>query len=173
MGEFICKKASIADLNKYYDDKLVWAENKELIILSKKEAPTGIEDGSQMVYVGKLDGKIITQARIIVRVKEGEHTRNYSQFVGNGSVYSCDFVSEEDYRGKGYFSKLHRFIENDMKSKGYKKMVVGVEASNERNIAIYKHLGYENFIKTICIEKIDYETNQPCQKHISYYYKNI
>ena len=58
------------------------------------------------------------------------------------TVELCAFRTNKEYRGKGYFSKLMIFLQEDLKKKGYTKAVVGVEPKEKRNREIYRHWGF-------------------------------
>ena len=64
-------------------------------------------------------------------------------------AYLAAFRTNKEYEGKGYFSKLYRFIENDLKDKGYTELCLGVGPEAVRNIEIYFHLGFTEYIKTL------------------------
>lgn len=69
-------------------------------------------------------------------------------------AYLAAFRTNKEFEGKGYFSKLYKFVENDLKEKGYTELSLGFGPEAVRNIEIYFHLGYRNYIKTV----IDYES---------------
>ena len=50
-------------------------------------------------------------------------------------------------RGQKIGSKLVRFVEKEAKKSGFEFLALGVDTDNEKNISIYKHLGYDNIIK--------------------------
>ncbi|MGN0460808.1 MAG: GNAT family N-acetyltransferase [Ruminococcus sp.] len=60
----------------------------------------------------------------------------------------CNFSTDKRYRGKGYFSKLFRFMIDDLKNRGYEKFTLGVEPTETKNLKIYQHLGFNSFIKS-------------------------
>ncbi len=64
------------------------------------------------------------------------------------AVELCAFRTIKAYRGKGYFSKLMRFMMEDLKEKGYTKAVVGVEPEEKLNKEIYHHWGFTELICT-------------------------
>lgn len=74
--------------------------------------------------------------------------QNSEGLVGDRTVYLCAFRTIEKYQGKGYFSNLFDFMINDLKSRGYKKVTLGVETAEIDNLKIYKHLGFNTFIKS-------------------------
>ena len=43
------------------------------------------------------------------------------------------FRTIEDYQGKGYFSKLFKYMIDDLKNKGYKRVTLGVEPEETKN----------------------------------------
>ena len=71
-------------------------------------------------------------------------------------AYLAAFRTNKEYEGKGYFSKLYKFMENDLKNRGYSELSLGVGPEDDRNIEIYFHLGFRNYIKTV----IEYEPSK-------------
>ena len=53
---------------------------------------------------------------------------------------------QKEYEGKGHISKLVKEIEKYALSAGYSYLTIGVEAKETRNLAIYLHWGYNEFI---------------------------
>ena len=89
-------------------------------------------------------------------------------------AYLAAFRTNKEYEGKGYFSKLYKFVENDLKNRGYTELSLGVGPEAVRNIEIYFHLGFRDYIKTL----IEYEISKddPLKKEedvILFYKKKI
>lgn len=74
--------------------------------------------------------------------------QNSDGLVDDKTAYLCAFRTLQKYQGKGYFSKLFSFMINDLKSKSYNKVTLGVEPSETENLSIYKYLGFNEFIKS-------------------------
>ena len=53
---------------------------------------------------------------------------------------------EKEHEGKGHISKLVHLMEQDAITCGYKKLTIGVEAKETRNLAIYLHWGYKELV---------------------------
>ena len=53
---------------------------------------------------------------------------------------------EKEHESKGHISKLVKLMECYALKYGYKKLTIGVEAKESRNLAIYLHWGYKEFI---------------------------
>lgn len=52
-------------------------------------------------------------------------------------AYLAAFRTNKEYEGKGYFSKLFKFAENNLKERGYKELSLGVGPEVVRNMEIY------------------------------------
>lgn len=53
---------------------------------------------------------------------------------------------EKEHEGKGHISKLVHLMERYALALGYKKLTIGVEAKESRNLAIYLHWGYRELV---------------------------
>ena len=53
---------------------------------------------------------------------------------------------EKAFEGQGHISRLVREMENYARAHGYEKITIGVEAKETRNLAIYLHWGYTEFL---------------------------
>ena len=56
------------------------------------------------------------------------------------------FRIEKAYEGQGHISRLVKMAESYAKEKGFKVLTIGSEAKESRNLAIYLHMGYTNFV---------------------------
>ena len=52
----------------------------------------------------------------------------------------------KEHEGRGEISRLVRMMEDWAREKGFQTITIGVEAAEARNLAIYLHWGYTNFI---------------------------
>ena len=65
---------------------------------------------------------------------------------GITTAYVNSLRIDEEYEGKGYVSQLMGFMENWARKQGFSRLTVGVEAAETRNLAIYLHWGYTQFV---------------------------
>ena len=142
--EYICKIASPEEMNQKWDYEIRQHPETENWIIWKGEAIEGFQTGRSIPYYGVLDGTVICEATAVLcpdfpqnGLKTDEH-----------AVELCAFRTIKAYRGKGYFSKLMRFMMEDLKEKGYTKAVVGVEPEEKLNKEIYHHWGFTELICT-------------------------
>ena len=141
-----CRIPTIEEVNERWkflvdsheEDKMNWEK-------WRKEALYNFGNGNFIIYYGFLDGKVICEATAIVKsLKEDEFTR---ELIGEKKAYLSAFRTNKEYEGQGYFSKLYKYMLNDLKNKGYEEVSLGVEPEEERNKAIYSHFGFNEFIK--------------------------
>jgi len=63
-----------------------------------------------------------------------------------GYLYALRIMNE--YEGQGHISKLLKMVEKYAKSVGIKSLIIGCEAKEARNLAIYLHWGFNEFIES-------------------------
>lgn len=141
IGNYICKIASIEEMEQKWDYEISQHSEKRNWIVWKDEAIESARTGLSIPYYGILDGTVICEATAVLNP-------GFEQACGkpDHTVELCAFRTNKEYRGKGYFSKLMIFLQEDLKKKGYRKAVVGVEPKEKSNREIYRHWGFtENF----------------------------
>ena len=141
IGNYFCKIASIEEMEQKWDYEISQHSEKRNWIVWKDEAIESARTGLSIPYYGILDGTVICEATAVLNP-------GFEQACGkpDHTVELCAFRTNKEYRGKGYFSKLMIFLQEDLKKKGYRKAVVGVEPKEKSNREIYRHWGFtENF----------------------------
>ena len=140
-GNYICKIASMEEMEQKWDYEIAQHSEKRNWIVWKDEAIESARTGLSIPYYGILDGTVICEATAVLN-PDFEQARGKPDH----TVELCAFRTNKEYRGKGYFSKLMIFLQEDLKKKGYRKAVVGVEPKEKSNREIYRHWGFtENF----------------------------
>ena len=142
---FVCKIASFEEMNEKWDYEIKLHPGQENWTIWKAEAINNYQTGKSIPFYGILDGTIICEATAMVDPGE---VQNSSGMMDETTAYLCAFRTLKEYRGKGYFSKLLRFMLSDLKQKGFTKAVLGVEPNDEKNKAMYTHWGFTEFIKS-------------------------
>jgi ribosomal protein S18 acetylase RimI-like enzyme len=160
-----CKIANEKEMNEKWDYEIDTNEDKDNWIIWKEKAIKCFKHGAQIPYYGILDGKIISEATASL---SPDIVQNGKELVDDKTAYLTAFRTIKEYQGQGYFSKLFKYMINDLKSRGYTRVTVGVEPTELTNKAIYKKYGFTNFIKT-SIETYPDGT----QIEVEYYYKDI
>lgn len=153
MNNYICKIATREELLKRWDYLIEIHPEKEEWIKYRDNALRNYDNGSTIPYLGILENEIICEATAYIHESAfKDDISNPSGLLNENMVYLAAFRTNKEHEGKGYFSKLYKFIENDLKEKGYSELSLGVGPEDVRNIEIYFHLGFREYIKTL-IEK--------------------
>lgn len=164
---YICKIANLEELKRKAEYEINRHPGNPLWVEFKEHAIKNFNQGNSILYIGILNNEIICEATAIIK-EEGfvGDIDDPSNLLSNEQVYLSGFRTNKPFEGQGYFSKLLKFMECDLKNRGYKKMALGVEPCLVRNIQLYFHWGFTNYIKTIV------EGNET-QNVFIYYYKDI
>jgi ribosomal protein S18 acetylase RimI-like enzyme len=162
MNSYKCVIADKDLIIKKWDCEIKKHNNSKLWIQFKKESLKNLD--TRIVYMGLLNGEIITEATAIVSEYDF-NMQNKDGLIGDKKAYLTAFRTNKEYENKGYFSKLYKFMENDLKKRGFKYLTLGVEPCEIRNIQIYFKWGFIKYIKT------DYEYYSSSEKVIVNYYE--
>lgn len=145
MNSYKCVIADKDLIIKKWDCEIKKHNNSKLWIQFKKESLKNLD--TRIVYMGLLNGEIITEATAIVSEYDF-NMQNKDVLIGDKKAYLTAFRTNKEYENKGYFSKLYKFMENDLKKRGFKYLTLGVEPCEIRNIQIYFKWGFIKYIKT-------------------------
>ena len=102
-------------------------------------------EGRTLPYYGLLNGEIICEATAFIKPDPDEDSEG---LIDETTAYLCAFRTNPPYRGKGYFSKLFGYMIEDLRTRGYERVTVGVEPEEVVNKQIYAHYGFAEFVKT-------------------------
>lgn len=146
MKEYICKIASVGEMERKWNYEIRKQRKRKTVLEGlKKDAVEHIKNGQSVTYYGKLNNKIICETTAMF---DENIIQNSDKLVDGKTVYLCNFSTDKRHQGKGYFSKLFKFMIDDLKNRGYEKFTLGVEPTETKNIKIYQHLGFNEFIKS-------------------------
>lgn len=119
MDNYICKIATIEEMEQNWNYLIEIHPNNNAWKIYKEEAIKNMKEKNTIVYYGILNGTIISEATAFV-----SNTDDTNELVNEHTSYLSVFRTRKEYQGKGYFSKLYKFMENDLKNRGYTKLVV-------------------------------------------------
>lgn len=172
MGNFISKLASVEEVEGYYNEKIKNEPEDESLKTYKLHFIQGVRKGTRLCYFGFLNGRVVCKGA--AKIAYEENCEKEADLIDKTTAYLFAFETNPKFEGKCYFSKLYHFIEQDLRERGFRKLTVGVEPCEIRNIQIYFHLGFTKYVKT------DFETFEPETKGekgktvvVCYYAKEI
>lgn len=164
LENYKCVIASKSQIIEKWDEEIKKHNYSEEWKIYKEQSLSNMD--TRIVYMGLLDGKIITEATAIISSKD-KCMENKDDLVDNGKAYLSAFRTNKEYENQGYFSKLYKFMENDLKKRGFNSLTLGVEPCETRNIQIYLKWGFSKYIKT------DYEYYPNGEKILVNYYEKV
>ena len=163
MEKYICKIATIEEMNKKWDYEIsIATDDKDNWITWKRDNIKRFQKGLIIPYYGLLNEEIICECTAEI---DSSIVQNAEKLVDEQTAYLSAFRTNKEYQGQGYFSKLFKFMIDDLKKRGYKKVTLGVEPEEEKNKTIYNKYGFTEHIKT------REETNPDGSKIIVEYYR--
>ena len=177
MSKYIYRIATKEEIQKIFDYEIENHPNDNRWVIWKNEMVKWDSEKKAIMYIGIINGKIITTATAMIDksiVQNAGEESDEDELVNRTTAYLSAFRTIKEYEGKGYFSRLYRFMENDLKHRGYKRLTLGVEPKEVRNMKIYFKWGFDKYIKTA------YETYPPKNDFVegetilvNYYYKEL
>ena len=148
MNNYVCK---VADRNELIERWKYLVEIHSVNNIWEKfrdNALNNFDNGNTISYVGILDGEIICEATAYINEDAFiDDIDDYDDLLSDERCYLAAFRTNKEYQNQGYFSELYKFMIDDLKSKGYRKVTLGVEPEEEQNKIIYKKYGFTNLIK--------------------------
>lgn len=153
---YLCKLATKDELIKRWEYLNVINPGNKWIGF-RENALKHYDEKSTISYLGLLNNKIICEATAVI--KESAFIGDIddpSGLLSDSMCYLAAFRTNKEYEGKGYFRRLYDFVETDLKERGYKELSLGVGPEAVRNMEIYFHLGFREYIKTV----IQYEPSE-------------
>lgn len=174
MENFICKVANREELLKRWDYLIEIHPGNNKWVKFKENALKHYDEKSTISYLGFLNNEIICEATAYI--KNSAFIGDISEpsgLLSDSMAYLAAFRTNKEFEGKGYFSKLYKFVENDLKEKGYTELSLGVGPEAVRNMEIYFHLGFRNYIKTVIENELSENQSSKQEDVIIFYKKKI
>lgn len=175
MENFICKIANKEELIKRWDYLIKIHPGNNIWVIFRDNAIKNFEEENTIPYLGLLNDEIICELTAYIKPEAfiGDIS-DPSGLLSNDMAYLAAFRTNKEYEGKGYFSKLYKFAENDLKERGYTYLSLGVGPEAIRNMEIYFHLGFREYIKTtIEHDPPKDEFSVPEDEFVNFYKKKI
>lgn len=145
--KYVCKIATVFDMEEKWNYEIKKHKDKTNWIVWKDEAIKRTKTGKSISYYGILNDKIVSEATAVF---DKDSVQNSDLLVEEKTAYLCAFRTVPNYRGKGYFTRLFKFMINDLKHRGYTKVTIGVERDDLKNLSFYQKFGFDEYIKSAC-----------------------
>ena len=149
MDKYICKIASREELEKRWNYLIEIHSVNNIWEKFKYNALNNFDNDNTISYVGILDGEIICELTAYINEEAFiDDIDDYEDLLNDNRCYLAAFRTNKEHEGNGYFSLLFDYVVDDLKSRGYSELSLGVSPSEVRNMEIYFHLGFRDYIKS-------------------------
>ena len=140
------RKATQKDLNIIWDKDIKAHIDDTRYIKWKKSFINSNKNGDIVTFVVLNDNEPIGQCSIVLNKNNIKFKCKDLLCDGKNKAYLSTIRIEKQFEGQGHISKLVKTVENFAKKKGFSYLSIGVEAQESRNLAIYLHFGYTQFL---------------------------
>ena len=164
----IYRLATLEDLNNVWDKDIDKHPDDSRYIRWKKEyIDYNLNNDAKTFVAVSNNGEVIGQITLILKTNVKAVINKEKLCNGlnicNMNAFRCD----KEYEGQGHISKLVKLAEKYAKDLGYTYITIGSEARETRNLSIYFHFGYNEYLMS---ELDDSEEDAPL---VLYYGKSL
>ncbi len=145
------KAASRNELEKIWDQSIKDHPGDDRWITWKEQFIADNDSGRAKTFVILHNARPIGEATLLFS-SECKAVQGRSLLANQQSIANINALRiQKEFEGMGLMSKLLKLMESYAKEEGYQRLTIGVEAKETRNLAIYLHWGYNEFIHS-CFE---------------------
>lgn len=135
--------ATIQELENWWDKKIEKQPNNPAYRQWKKTFVYGNKSGERKTFfVFGEKGEYIGQGTLLLK-------NNDPLMTGNGKAEIIKLEINKEHRGKGIATKIYEKIEDYAKQNGIHTLTIGVEPCEVRNMQIYFHWGFVEYLQCI------------------------
>lgn len=146
---FTYRIATVKDLDKIWDKDISDNNGDERYIRWKEQYIEYNKSCKGTTFVVVNNDEPIGQITILFS-PECSAVRGKPMLCNGTNIANMNaFRIEKKYEGQGHISKLVKMAEIYAKEKGVSYLTIGCEAKESRNLAIYLHFGYTEFITSM------------------------
>ncbi len=143
--EFVCKIPDSGEMERKWNYEIAHASDPASWRVWKESHMENARQGKSIPCYGFLNGQIICEATAML---SPDIVQNPEGLVDGRTAYLCAFRTVEEFQGRGYFSRLFRFLLEVLRERGYERLTLGVEPEETKNLAIYRHWGFTGLVKS-------------------------
>lgn len=149
MNNYVCKVADRDELIRRWKYLVEIHPVNNIWEKFKDNALNNFDNDNTISYVGILNGEIICELTAYIKEEAFiDDIDDCEDLLSEDRCYLAAFRTNKEHEGNGYFSLLFDYVVEDLKSRGYKELSLGVSPEEVRNMEIYFHLGFRDYIKS-------------------------
>ena len=140
------RKATAEDLEIIWDYQITANPGEEAWIRWKKQFIDDNNSGAAATFVAVVDDVPVGEGTLLFS-PACRAIRGRLELADGKNVTNINALRiRKAYEGRGYISNLVKFMEDYAISHGYSRVTIGAEAVESRNLGIYLHWGYDQFV---------------------------
>lgn len=143
------RQATIEDLEKIWDKDIEQNKGEDCYIRWKQQYVEYNETGKATTFVVLDEDEPIGQITVLFSPECSAVKNRPLLCNGKTKANMNAFRIDKKYEGQGHISMLVKMAEKYAKDKGITYLTIGSEAKESRNLAIYLHFGYKEFITSL------------------------
>lgn len=149
MNNYVCKIADRDELIKRWKYLVEIHPVNNIWEKFRDNALNNFDNDNTISYIGILNGEIICELTAYIKEEAFiDDIDDCEDLLSENRCYLAAFRTNKEYEGQGYFSLLFDYVVEDLKSRGYSELSLGVSPNEVRNMEIYFHLGFRDYIKS-------------------------
>lgn len=140
------RMATLEDLNRLWEHSIATNPDDPRWIGWKDAYVNYNKTGEAATFVVIIDSIPVGEGTLLFSTKCSA-INGRTELANNSTIADINALRiRKEYEGKGHISTLVKLMENYAKQNGYRRLTIGVEAKETRNLAIYLHWGYNEFV---------------------------
>jgi len=140
------RKATLADLEQIWNRSIADNPNDQRYIRWKKQFIDDNRSGAAATFVICIDGDCVGEGTLLLSPDCRAIRGRTCLCNGKTSTNINALRIRKEYEGQGHISKLVKTMESYARSIGLTTITIGVEAAETRNLSIYLHWGFDQFL---------------------------
>lgn len=157
------RRAALEDLEVLWNRNILENPDDERWVRWKQEYMDYNRSGKAITFCAVLKGCPIGEGTLLLS-SECRAVSGHKELCSGTDTANINALRiQKEHEGNGYISWLMKEIEQYAVCNGIRKLTIGVEAAESRNLAVYLHWGYTEFLS--------YEIED--EQLVLYYGKNI
>ena len=149
---FVCKIATKEEILKRFDYEISMNPDERKNWTTWKQEYIDMPEWRRISYFWFLNNVMICEATAALH---SDACVNMESLINEKTAYLFAFRTNKEFRWQWYFSKLFKFMINDLKIKWYEQVILWVKPTEYENKKIYFHYGFNELVKTDIEKNLD------------------
>ncbi|MCL2416182.1 MAG: cob(I)yrinic acid a,c-diamide adenosyltransferase [Defluviitaleaceae bacterium] len=167
--KFEYKEASRKELEMIWEKNIADNAGDERWIAWRDICIAENAEGKCKTFIVSADGKPIGEGGLLFSPSCSAISERTDLANGESTANINALRIDPKYEGQGHISKLVGLMEKYAAEHGYTRLTIGVEPKESRNISIYFHWGYTEFVRY----DIEHDESLGLKNLVLYYGKNL